>query len=557
MLNMSKKLFLIIICLISLIIFSGCDLNFFENVAKPQNEGTVEPEKTDQTQDLEHDPEPVVEEKAYEKVIDEIECLPDKITKEDISQVREVEQMYNALSDADKEEVSNYEILGQALSMADYLEKIEGILSKEFEKVNKLIDEAIPEVITSLEESIDLPTSYYYEDDIQRVKYSISYNISNPEIINTLGEITHQDDDEEVLIVASITCSYTKETKKYYKNVTVERRISTVFSKKLLVAYWYGRYQELTAVDYESIDIINYSFAQIAQDDNGKWYIDGRLDNLKNFASIKEKGIKLCLSLGGWHDDKSFWDIYALASKTKESREAVANAILDVMIKYNLDGIDMDWEYPTSKDKTNYTLLMKQIKETLKAYNPDYLITAAIPAGDWIGSRFDLKALNDALDLFYIMTYDLDDGMNCNHLSSLADAKETVSFFEKSGVSKEKIVIGSAFYGRVYEGVNDNGKGGLGVKASDKDEISFDEIRETYLSRLGKGVTKYYDEENEAYYLYDATNKCFITYEDTESVTDKWNYVLEANIGGLMYWSYNEDKSNTLMKAINAAQNNK
>ena len=81
-------------------------------------------------------------------------------------------------------------------------------------------------------------------------------------------------------------------------------------------------------------------------------------------------------------------------------------------------------------------------------------------------------------------------------------------------------------------------------------------IKENYLSRLGKGVTKYYDEEAEAYYLYDSENNIFITYEDTESVTDKWNYVVESKIGGLMYWCYNDDKSNTLMKAINAAQKN-
>ena len=492
-----------------------------------------------------------------DEVIDAIDALPITITKDDIKQVKDAERMYKALSDLEKQEVSNYYVLEDDLETVKYLQGLDTTLLSEFDNIFAFLDESIPTSVDSLESEIDLPSSYTYKDDYKNYVYRISYSISDTSVISSSGEVKHYQTEREVTIIATIKCVYNSFEKTYTKKVTVERNANYMFDHKILVAYWYGRYQELTEEDYESIDIINYSFAQIARKDDGTWYISGRLDNINNFAKVKEKGIKICLSLGGWHDDRSFWDTYALAASSEESRVAVANAILEVMIRYNLDGVDMDWEYPNSKDRTNYTLLMRQIKETLKAHNKDYLITAAIPAGDWIGDRFDLKALNQELDFFYIMTYDLDDGMKCNHLSSLADAKEAKEFFESKGVDKEKIVIGSAFYGRIYEGVSDNGKGGLGVTASEKDETSFDDIKENYLSRIGNGVTKYYDEKEEAYYLYDSENSIFITYEDTESVTDKWNYVVASDIGGLMYWSYNEDKSNTLMKAINAAQKNK
>ena len=487
------------------------------------------------------------------EVIEEINLLPDEILKSDISQVNAVERMYKALSEEEKAKVYNYDMLAKAIEDKNYLQSLDEVLLKEFENVEKYLDATIPEVVTSLEDKITLPSIYTYTDDRQSIKYRISYTISNTNIINGLGEVSHQATDSTVGLTISVKCSYNNLEKVYERTINVERNLNLMFDHQILVAYWYGKFQELTKEDYESIDIINYSFAQIAQGDDG-WYISGRLDNIRSFAAAKEKGIKICLSLGGWHDDKSFWNTYALAASTEANRIAVAQAILDVMIEYDLDGVDMDWEYPSSKDKNNFTLLMKQIRKTLKEHNPDYIVTAAIPAGDWISSRFDIASLNDALDLFYIMTYDLDDGMYCNHLSSLADAKDSVEYFTKYGASKEKLVIGSAFYGRCYEGVEDNGKGGLEAKATKKDEISFDDIKDDYLSRLGAAVVKYYDEDNEAYYLYDSENKHFITYEDTESVTAKWEYVVESKIGGLMYWSYNNDKSNTLMKAINAAQ---
>ena len=504
--------------------------------------------------EIEPEPENVDNFEDVASVIDEIEMLPETIEKEDIKQVSTVEKMYKALTDDKKTLVTNYDKLAKAIDTKNYLQDLPNKLLAEFDNIETFVLDSIPDIITSLESNIELVETYNYVDERKTITYRISYTFSKTDIINGLGEVYHPMSDTYVDVIITVKCSYNNVEKRYEKKIKVERNASFVADHNILVAYWYGRFQELTEVDYESIDIINYSFAQIAQDENGKWYIDGRLNRLSSFAPAKEKGIKLCLSLGGWHDDKSFWDIYAKAAKTDESRKAVANAILDVIKEYNLDGIDMDWEYPKTADKTNFTLLMKQIRDTLKAYDKDLLVTAAIPAGDWITDRFDLAGLNEVLDLFYIMTYDLDDGMNCNHLSSLNDAKDTVSFFIKNKVAKEKLVIGSAFYGRIYEGVSDNGKGGLGTKATSKDETSYDNIKENYLSRLGKGVTKYYDEEEEAYYLYDSENHQFITYEDTESVTDKWNYVVEAGIGGLMYWSYENDKSNTLMTAINAAQ---
>ena len=505
---------------------------------------------------IEPEPEIVDKFEEVEALIDEIEMLPEEIEKEDIKQVQTLEKAYKALDEEKKALITNYEKLAKAIEAKNYLQDLPNKLLAEFDKIETFVLTSLPDVISYTETSIELEDTYNYVDERKNIVYRISYSFSDTDIINGLGEVSHQMTDTYVDVRITVNCSYNNLEKQYEKKIKVERNASYVADHNILVAYWYGRFQELTEVDYESIDIINYSFAQIAQDESGKWYIDGRLNRLSSFAPAKEKGIKLCLSLGGWHDDKSFWDIYSKAAKTDESRKAVAQAILDVIKEYNLDGIDMDWEYPTSADKTNFTLLMKQIRDTLKAYNKDLLVTAAIPAGTWITSRFDLANLNEVLDLFYIMTYDLDDGMNCNHLSSLSDAKDAVSFFIKNKVAKEKLVIGSAFYGRIYEGVTDNGKGGLGVKATSKDETSFDNIKENYLSRLGNGVTKYYDEEAEAYYLYDSENRQFITYEDTESVTDKWNYVVQSGIGGLMYWSYENDKSNTLMTAINAAQKN-
>ncbi len=88
------------------------------------------------------------------------------------------------------------------------------------------------------------------------------------------------------------------------------------------------------------------------------------------------------------------------------------NFIRDVMNKvrqYNFDGVDMDWEFPTTSDGTDvtFTLLMKELSDSLHR-DARYYLTSAITAGKYAGGFRDAirNEIFPYVDFFNIMAYD-------------------------------------------------------------------------------------------------------------------------------------------------------
>ena len=303
--------------------------------------------------------------------------------------------------------------------------------------------------------------------------------------------------------------------------------------------------------------MVNYCFAQIKENDDG-FYIDlSELSQIGKIKELHEYGIRVCLSIGGWQDDSSAWVPYQNASKTESSRKQVASAILDVIKRYELDGVDMDWEYPRSEDKNNFTLLMKEIRDTLKEENERYIVSAAVPSS-LNTRRYDYVALNDILDYFNVMTYDMETSSNTSYQSALYTTSysrystdDAVKSITGAGVDKRKVVLGMAFYGKKYEGVSSDNDG-RGQKYSSKREISFTEIYNSYLSM---GIESKYDSSAGSNYLYDTENKIFICFEGEETIKAKCEYAISKDIGGVMWWSYENDKKGILMSYLDDMYN--
>ena len=142
------------------------------------------------------------------------------------------------------------------------------------------------------------------------------------------------------------------------------------------------------------LDVINASFAYV--------YSDLTLDmrNMSNYLSglmsARQKGVRVVLSIQGYGDASAN---FSTAARTEANRKQFAANVLEAIETYHFDGVDIDWEYPgyfynnTNKaaEAEVYTLLMKEIYETVKAKNSDYLVTAALPGGAEGHNRYNLK----------------------------------------------------------------------------------------------------------------------------------------------------------------------
>ena len=284
---------------------------------------------------------------------------------------------------------------------------------------------------------------------------------------------------------------------------------------------------------------INYAFAHIKSDFES---LDIQSPSrLTKIAGLKKTNpnLKVLLSVGGW-EAGNFSEMAASDTHRKKFCSNCAAAVKN----YNLDGIDLDWEYPTSSaagissspnDKQNFVLLVKDLRSALgegklvtmaSASNADYIDwPATIPYLDWVN----------------LMTYDMGDppyhngalyksGMTKSGDSHNCDG--SVQLHYKKGVPYDKIVLGIPFYGH-----------GNGKEVDDYiyfNKINFD------------GLTRCWDSQAMVPYLTNAAGNMVLTYDDETSVALKAEYVKEKNLRGAMYWNIEGDNTTTwvLSKAI-------
>src|SRR5690606_29111822 len=126
------------------------------------------------------------------------------------------------------------------------------------------------------------------------------------------------------------------------------------------------------------------------------------------------------------------------------------------------------------EDKTNFTLLLKELREALDvegaANGRHYSLTIAAGADRYFIDGTEMAEVQRYLDFVILMTYDMRGGFQTftGHHANLftpsgdlfrISADASARLFAEAGVPKDKIVIGAAFYSRMWTDVpnRDNG----------------------------------------------------------------------------------------------------
>ena len=158
---------------------------------------------------------------------------------------------------------------------------------------------------------------------------------------------------------------------------------------------------------------INYAFGHVNESFNGVTISNP--DRLKMIVGLRQQNpkLKVCLSIGGWRSGR-----FSEMAASKEYRESFAADCRRVVEEYGLDGIDIDWEYPTQStanissspdDTANFTLLMRDLRSVL---GQERLLTAATVCD---ALYIDFKGCIDYLDMVNVMAYDMSDDASAHH----------------------------------------------------------------------------------------------------------------------------------------------
>ena len=296
---------------------------------------------------------------------------------------------------------------------------------------------------------------------------------------------------------------------------------------KVVVAYvtsWTRTMPDPTVMTH-----INYAFGHVTDSFDGV-----RIDNpsrLRQIVALKRQqpALRVVLSVGGWGSGH-----FSEMAATAERRRAFARDCRRVTDEFGLDGIDIDWEYPTQSsagissspdDTRHFSQLMHDLRQAL---GDDRLLTCATVAS---ARYIDFRSCIDCLDWVNVMAYDMG-GAHAHHsalypsdISGWMTSSEAVEAHLAAGIPSEKLVMGMPLYGR--------------------GDIGYCERPDTLT-----GVTACWHEQSMVPYLTDSEGTMVMGYEDERSLGIKCQYILDHRLRGGMYWEYGDDHQAPLRTAV-------
>ena len=330
----------------------------------------------------------------------------------------------------------------------------------------------------------------------------------------------------------------------------------------IVTAYvWDKALPQVTREDACRLTHINIAFGLVKDDK----VVYDHLTNIDSLAVIRgyNPGIKVLLSVGGWGAGG-----FSEAAATQAGRRSFAATAAQAVRDLGLDGIDIDWEYPTigvanigfsPEDKETFTLLLQAIRTELDGCEGERkMLTIAAGADQYFIDGTHMDEVAKILDLVQIMTYDMRGGFQnlTGHHTNLYPSSgdlfristdTSVKLFAAAGVPMEKIVIGSAFYSRKWTNVPNRNNGLFQMTTgSGGGGGHFAKLDAEFIDK--NGFVRYWDSEACAPWLFNGDT--FLTYDDEESIACKCKYVKEQGLAGIMYWEHSCDPTGKLLGAM-------
>lgn len=273
---------------------------------------------------------------------------------------------------------------------------------------------------------------------------------------------------------------------------------------------------------------INYAFGHVNDSFDGV-----RIDNpdrLRMIVDLKKQNPKLrvLLSVGGWGSGR-----FSEMAASDKNRLLFAKDCRRVVDDFGLDGIDIDWEYPTQSsagissspnDTKHFTLLMRDLRQEL---GNKLLTCATIASGEYI----DFRSCISYIDMVNVMSYDM--GNPPYHHSALYPSEITnwmttstaIEAHLNAGVPHEKLVMGMPLYGRGKQGYT-----------TEPDST--------------KGTKEQWHEQSMVPYLVDAQGNLVMGFENERSIGIKCQYIIDHRLRGGMYWEYGDEHQEKLRNTI-------
>ncbi|KAF7490087.1 Chitotriosidase-1 [Sarcoptes scabiei] len=288
-----------------------------------------------------------------------------------------------------------------------------------------------------------------------------------------------------------------------------------------------------------------------------------RMNHLRTY----NKKLTTLISIGGWNEGS---DKYSMLVKSSKNRQIFIKSVLKFLKRFDLDGLDIDWEYPSmqansdqerrigrEKDREDFVKLLKELRDAFKPYG--YVLSIAVSAGkDTIDRAYSVPEISNYVDYINLMSYDfhgawemqtghnapMDSYPNFSEKEKIFTVKYAVNYWLGKNVDPKKLILGIPLYGRTFTLATSNdsihaptiGHGGRSGPFTRTDGIlGYNEICRI----LSQGWIVHRDPIEMIPYAVHADQ--WLGFDDAESIKTKLSFLIAKQLGGAMLWSIDTD----------------
>lgn len=272
----------------------------------------------------------------------------------------------------------------------------------------------------------------------------------------------------------------------------------------------------------------------------------------------KNSELSVLAAIGGASEE--FSKAFSKLSSSIETRNHFVENILSFIKRHSVQGIDIDWEFPsTEDDRKNFVLLLEQLSESFKSFG--YILSVAVAPDKWRAQEFyDIARVTNASDFINLMSYDFYGPWNTKvghhaqmfpHVHDSDYMRElncaaSVTFWLSKGASRGKLVLGIPTYGKAFV-LSDKTKNKIGSEV-DVNATKSSEVNVGYNEFCSSRASwkQHFDTTYRSYY---ATNKLqWLGFDSARQVAMKARYAQNERLGGVMFWSLDTDDYSGICK---------
>lgn len=273
-----------------------------------------------------------------------------------------------------------------------------------------------------------------------------------------------------------------------------------------------------------------------------------------SFASVKALG-DLQLKIGDAGQDYIRWahandyKIWAIVSNESDKkvtseilndyklREKLINNIINLATSYEIDGINIDFEYMSETDKDVFSRFIIELAPRLKECGKVLSVDVTAPDGspDW-SLCYNRNKIAQVADYIIFMAYD-QNGISSPKEGTTAGADwvevNIKKFLGQEGVNENKLILGMPFYTRLWRETG----------STPKSEVI---LMKSIEANIPDGVEKVWDEDLKQYYIeYQKNGTTYKMWlEEENSIRAKFDLMHKYNLAGAAYWQKDFESSN-------------